>query len=280
MRRPKSHSRDNQRIRSGIFYFFCLLALLEGARYGIQRWTFPGNAPIMQVDSILQATVDSLRRAEALAPKGLQPFNPNYLNDYRGYRLGLSAAVLDSVYAFRKAGGILTCMDAFAKVTGLTPGECRELLTYFRFPEAPVYLKTRTSPQRKVSDLNRATTSELQQVRGIGPVLSERILKFRKALGGFLHESQLFDVYGLDPIVARRAINRFKVVSPPEVKRIQINTASEQELAGLLYLTPRMAADIVAFRDRSGPIESAEELSAIESIPREKIDRIALYLQF
>ena len=48
-------------------------------------------------------------------------------------------------------------------------------------------------------DLNSADTTELQKVRGIGPVLSKRIVKYRKLIGGFTDKSQLRQVYGLSP---------------------------------------------------------------------------------
>jgi DNA uptake protein ComE-like DNA-binding protein len=202
------------------------------------------------------------------------------LNDYRGYRLGLSAAVLDSVYAFRRAGGIIRTMDEFARITGLSSEECSKLQAYFRFPVSAAQQPSQALARRRILDLNRVSAFELQQINGIGPVLSERIIKFRKSLGGFLHERQLLDVYGLDPNVAKRAIDRFKVLSPPDIKRMDVNAASAEELSRLLYLSPRMAADLVAYRIQFGPLRSADELAAIESIPKDRIDRIALYLQF
>lgn len=48
-------------------------------------------------------------------------------------------------------------------------------------------------------DLNAADSTELQKVSGIGPVLSKRIVKYRKLIGGFTDKSQLKKVYGLSP---------------------------------------------------------------------------------
>lgn len=134
------------------------------------------------------------------------------------------------------------------------------------------------SGDNRVRDLNRASASELQAVRGIGPVLSARIVKFRDALGGFQHTGQLYDVYGLPPEVAKRAALQFRVVQPPPVSRIDINTATVEELAALVYLDWQMARDIVSRRNTAGPYNSLEELRAIGSIPGERIERIALYL--
>lgn len=46
-------------------------------------------------------------------------------------------------------------------------------------------------------ELNSADTTELKRLRGIGSVLSSRIVKYRARLGGFSSVEQLKDVYGL-----------------------------------------------------------------------------------
>lgn len=47
-------------------------------------------------------------------------------------------------------------------------------------------------------DINTATATELKQLKGIGKVLSERIVKYRNSIGGFENIEQLNDVYGID----------------------------------------------------------------------------------
>lgn len=50
---------------------------------------------------------------------------------------------------------------------------------------------------RKI-ELNRADSSDLVSLYGIGPILSKRIVKYRKSLGGKFHSvEQLKNVYGL-----------------------------------------------------------------------------------
>jgi len=45
--------------------------------------------------------------------------------------------------------------------------------------------------------LNRATRAQYEEVYGIGPVLSERIVEYRDRIGGFTSLSQLDDIYGI-----------------------------------------------------------------------------------
>ncbi len=47
-------------------------------------------------------------------------------------------------------------------------------------------------------ELNSADTSELKTVRGIGSVFANRIVKYRKLIGGFERKEDLLKVYGID----------------------------------------------------------------------------------
>ena len=283
MRRPEPHIGNHPGVRSGVFYLLLILALLQGLKWGITRG-FPreGRAGGLRVDSVLQAGLDTIRRQHR--PAGgwtLRPLDPNRLEDYRGYLLGIPPGALDSLYAFRSRGGVLYRMEQFQQITGLSDSVCKRLSPYFNFPRLPPAsgqeLK-KASPRGK--DLNRVTARELRTVPGIGPVFSERIVRFREALGGFLHPHQLYDVYGLEPEVARRVMDSFPLRSVPPLTKLDVNSASAEELASLAYLTYPMAAALVALRDSLGPFKNAEELRAVPGLPRDKIERIALYLQF
>ena len=127
-------------------------------------------------------------------------------------------------------------------------------------------------------DLNSATATDLRTINGIGEKLSARILKFRDRLGGFLVTEQLYDVYGLEPKVVERALQKFTIVERPSIQKININTASAYEIGSLLYIQGKIAKGIVAYRDSIGPIKSFDELKNIEGFPTGKIPRIALYL--
>ena len=53
-------------------------------------------------------------------------------------------------------------------------------------------------------ELNVADAQAFQKLAGVGPVLSQRIVRFRDALGGFSSVEDLYDVYGLDSGVVNR----------------------------------------------------------------------------
>lgn len=60
-------------------------------------------------------------------------------------------------------------------------------------------------------DINQATAEEWDALPGFGPVLSQRTVKFREAMGGFATLDQLHMVYGLDSATVLKVKGRLVV---------------------------------------------------------------------
>ncbi|WP_136466282.1 ComEA family DNA-binding protein [Flagellimonas onchidii] len=287
MNKIKSHFRFNKQERSGIFFLLLIIVILQGAYFYIKTKPFGGEAKVT-VDMAMQTSVDSLRFL-ALQEKKTKifPFNPNYISDYRGYALGMSTEELDKLFAFRKTGKFINSASEFQEVTQISDSMLTAISPYFNFPKwtqrngetksTRKSARTMESPV-EIIDLNSATAEQLKKVRGIGDKLSGRIIKFRDRLGGFLINEQLNDVYGLESDVVQRVLDQFKVIQPPKVLKININNATAEQLARLIYIGKDLAKKIVTFREQNGPFDSFEVLKNIESFPVERIDRIKLYL--
>ena len=97
-------------------------------------------------------------------------------------------------------------------------------------------------------------------------------------MGGFLIDEQLYDVYGLEPEVVQRTLQRFKVLKIPKIQKININKASVNELSKVVYIQKHVAQRIIDYRNINGSIYSFSELLNIEDFPTNRIDRIPLYL--
>ena len=232
-----------------------------------------------------QKTMDSLivEKQRRGATK-MYPFNPNYISDHKGYILGLSIEELDRLSAFRKKGKFVNSSEEFQVVTQVSDSLLGILSPYFQFPDSKKHnqfqKKALSKPKNRVQvkDLNAASAMDLMSVYGIGETLSNRIIKFRDRLGGFLVNEQLYDVYGLKPEVVEETLRAFQVLEVPEVKKINLNTATAKELSQLIYIRSGLAAQIVAYREKNGLFKTFEELTYVDGFPTEKLDRIALYL--
>ncbi|WP_235843192.1 ComEA family DNA-binding protein [Maribacter hydrothermalis] len=218
------------------------------------------------------------------------PFNPNFITDFKGYTLGMSIDEIDRLHNFRNNNEFVNSAEEFQKITKVSDSLLSIISPYFKFPEwtqnkknnfafkKNSFLNKDVAEKVTWKDLNATTAEELQQISGIGVKLSARIIKFRDRLGGFLVDEQLYDVYGLEEDVVYRTLNQFKVITKPNIVKINVNTATAAELSKLIYLQKHVAEGIVNYRNLNGSINSLNELKKIEEFPFERIDRIGLYL--
>jgi DNA uptake protein ComE-like DNA-binding protein len=290
LRNFKSHFKFNKQERSGIFFLLFLLILVQ-IGYVVFKDNIIVRAKVMVPDLETQQQIDLLRQnAIAKDTVKIYPFNPNFITDYKGYTLGLSLEEIDRLHAFRANNTYVNSAQEFQQVTLVSDSLLDAISPLFRFPD---WVTTKSTPyvQKKsvssskeakadivIVDLNTVTEAELKSINGIGDKLAARIIKFRDRLGGFLVDDQLSDVYGLKPVVVERTLNRFRVLEIPLIKKMNLNTATAEELAHLVYIQKSVAYDIVAYRGRNGGIDSFDELLEIEGFPADRINRIALYL--
>ena len=265
-------------MRSGIFYFLIILLLFEVVRYRMKIAQPLISNDIISKHDEMQQWVDSCRLAIKRSFK-TWTYNPNYLSESAAYRLGLTAAEFQRLTAFKNNGGVIYDFKTLQRLMGRSDSTSLPLQDKFRFPpkKGPKLLQKKQHTKHQVG-LNQATANQLQGIRGIGPVLSARIVKFRDALGGFQNGNQLLDVYGLDPVIARRVSSVFPILNAPEVNVVNLNTASAAELSNLVYFSEKEVEIILAYRFSNGGIRSLKALGEVLGWNLDKIDRIAVYL--
>jgi len=248
----------------------------------------------LSIDKETQDKIDALKqKSQQKDSIRIYPFNPNFISDYKGYTLGMSVEEIDRLHIFRTQNKFVNNSDEFQNITKVSDSLLNEISPYFKFPE---WANTKSVSQKKIpsaafqreldevkdnfqiKDLNSATAEDLKSISGIGDKLSLRIIKFRNRLGGFIVDDQLYDVYGLEPEVVKRTFERFKVLSQPLIEKINVNSASAEEISKLIYIRYNVASKIVEYREMNGTFTSFDELMKIEDFPIEKIHRIELYL--
>ncbi|RIV67533.1 ComEA family DNA-binding protein [Flagellimonas aequoris] len=281
----KSHFRFNKQERSGIFFLLLVIIGLQVAFYFVKGETFRGESQIF-VDEMAQAKLDSLKSTAHEDSYVMYPFNPNYISDEKGYTLGLTTEELDRLFAFREKGRFVNSAQAFQEVTQISDSLLEAIAPYFKFPQWKEWETSSTKKNQSnlpkeiftIKDLNAASAEDLKKINGIGETLSARIVKFRDKLGGFLVNEQLYDVYGLAPEIVDKVLGQYKVLQPPTIQKIPVNTATVDQLAHLIYINYNLAKQIVQYREENGDFTSLDELTNVTSFPKERIDRIKLYL--
>ncbi len=139
--------------------------------------------------------------------------------------------------------------------------------------------KNRSDFQRPLLEINTCDSASLEALPGIGPVLSVRIIKFRRLLGGFATVEQLREVYGLSEEVFNLISSRF-YVDTTVIRKILINDADYKDLIRLPYFESYEVSSILKYRELEGRINNISELTDNGLISTEKVKRVRPYLDF
>ena len=273
---PKKRSFAFRSFRTQRVAFFLFLVLI-GFQIYLEN-TVPEEAiDILVFDAALQEQIDSAK-LQKQQPR-IFPFNPNYISLSKGYQLGLSLEEIERLHRYRDTGKFINSVTAFEQITQVTPSLLKQYSPYFKFPDwVTAEVEKRKKPKTvEVKDLNTSTAADLTQVRGIGAVLSERIIKYRTRLQGFDELNQLYEVYGLDSLVVENVKRQFKIKTKPKRTKISDALATLEALLKIPYLSKSEAKKIIGLRTRNQNL-TLKNLRSEPGFDSLKIERLALYL--
>jgi len=214
-------------------------------------------------------------------------FDPNLLSDSGWSRLGINAKTRRTIRNYLEKGGHFYKPEDLQKIYGMRKKDVERLLPYVSIrrkkellPDQQTHAgnKSQSSYTEPISvSINAADTTAFISLPGIGSKLAARIINFRNKLGGFYSPDQIGETYGLADSVFRK-IRPFLKPGVSPVRKININTASVEELKTHPYIRYHLATLIVAFRDEHGLYKSLEELKKIAIIDDPVYQRISHYL--
>jgi len=163
-------------------------------------------------------------------------------------------------------------------------GKWTESLTENKQEIHPEKQKTKTKfpaqkskPIHQIIELNSADTNELMKLPGIGPVFSNRIVKFRNLVGGFYCTGQLLEVYGMDSARYQKLLNKVSL-DTNFIQQININEVTFKELLRHPYFDYEVVKSIFNYKDEKITIVNISELRSIETISDSLFITISPYL--
>jgi competence protein ComEA len=131
-------------------------------------------------------------------------------------------------------------------------------------------------PKNKI-EINGASEDELTSISGIGPYFAKAIIKRRIQLGGFIHLEQLKEIWKIDE-EKYQAISPFMAIDVSKVKRININSATAEQLKALNYISWNVANSIVKIRSQHGDFKTVKDIQKSVLIDDELFLKIKDYL--
>ena len=126
-------------------------------------------------------------------------------------------------------------------------------------------------------NLNTADTTEFMKIYGIGAFYAKQIIRYREKLGGYLTKEQLFEVWKMTP-EAYEKIKDHVFISEKDVKRININSVTIEELKVHPYLKWNQANSIVKMRMLRNGFKNIEEIKESVLIDSETYEKLFPYL--
>lgn len=240
----------------------------------------------------------------------LKDFNPNTAAADEMVRLGIPAFIARRIINYRQKGGVFRRKDDLRRIYDFPQDLYQKLLPYIRLSDEQVEgsgaagennpvpagpgdahsgqeKKKRTAFEAGFQqaiivpfDINKADTTQLKRLKGIGSGRARIIVNYRDALGGFHSESQYPEIYGLDT-VALAGLKRYaRILSPP--RRIPVNSVSPDELLRHPYARKhrRLSEAIIRYRDQHGAYHSREDLEKVINITPGFLDLMVPYLSF
>jgi competence ComEA-like helix-hairpin-helix protein len=280
--------KTSRRETNGLLILIPLLILILFSETLYQKIFIAGASPTFhdpdRLDSVLAALTWPIDtpRSETKSPV---LFDPNRADAALLLELGLKESAIQNLMRYRKAGGKFFLKGDLLKIYGMDTSWYKQIYSFIDLPESK---KTKVEQTKRTSrthtttfetfDINKADTTQLEKIFGIGPKLAHRIIKYRDKLGGFTSMNQLREVYGLDSAVIAQLNSNAFVSRDFTPRKILLNTMDEKTLASHPYIGRTLAKNIIAYRYQHGPFQTVDDLRMLKLIKDSTIQKLRPYV--
>lgn len=290
---------SSDREKRGSLWLAILFVVLLAGGYLIPLFVKPdkGNqtdmAELSERVNELWADPDSSNLDQS--PVELDYFDPNTIDEEGWRALGIEDRVARNIMSYQEHGGKFYRKEDLLRIYSMTKEDYLRLERYIRIGgsqqwrsydwdnDRPSYA-TSYDPAFRL-EVNSADSATWTVLRGIGPVLSARIVKYRDARGGFRSVDDLQKVYGLSgetyqlilPHVyidsLRLPVEATADLEPEEptttVQLLELNTADSATLDALPGIGSWSARNIIRYRSALGGFHSVAQLLEVSGAKNE-----------
>lgn len=165
---------------------------------------------------------------------------------------GMSSDAWDTLSAFRSRC-VLGGSMAFDSLVSVSASELSSILKgrVVAVRERRVPREAAVAPSLSVVELNGATVEQLVELPGVGQRTAERIVEFRRSLGGFVSPRQLV---GLWPITdeAFHAMSPYLEADSARVSRVNVNSSNDTRMRRHPYFPPLLVSRLWQLKFEGG----------------------------
>ena len=219
----------------------------------------------------------------------LAPFDPNTADSATFLSLGLPPWMIKNILRYRSKQGKFRHPEEFRKIYGLSEERYQALLPYIHIAEVfskkdTISLLAEHKEKRDslfkyqagtIIDLNRADTTELKKIPGIGSGIARMIVNYRNKLSAFYQVEQLQEIH-----LKVENLRSWFSVDTSLIRPINLNKASIERMMSHPYLNFYQAKVIMEYRKKKGKLSSLKQLSLYDEFTPEDMKRLCLYVCF
>ena len=142
-----------------------------------------------------------------------------------------------------------------------------------------IYHTQEKFPVGTVIELNQADTVSLKKIPGIASTYANRIVKFRKLLGGFYAIEQLKEVYGMTD-ERYQSLQQWFSIDPLHIVPLAVNRADFKALNRHPYITYEQTKALMQLRKQYKNHLKWTNIQLLEEFTVEDLNRLKPYLSF
>lgn len=217
--------------------------------------------------------------------KQLTPFtfDPNTITPEQWQQIGLSPKQIKTLMNYRSKGGKYYKKDDFKKMYCISEKEYAVLEPYIEIKisqntNQAYDVHKKEAKTIALVEINSASADELMAINGIGPYFADKIISYKISLGGYYKISQLLDIPKMDS-TKFSGISSFLDVNPEAIRKIDVNTATFEDLKKHPYIGYNISLSLVNYRTKHGKFKQLSDIKQSALISEKVYEKISHYLR-
>lgn len=288
MKKSSRLSKRNQRgmwVMVVVLFFIIITPRLLKAFRADEPWTI-SSVQLSEEMNQMESEIKEWKKQEknfskSKYSKPSTKFNPNNYSREDWMKLGLSEKQANVVLKFSKRG--IDSNDELKQIF-VIPDELFALIKDSTiYPELKDQGLSKQENWNKnnasvvIIELNNSTKEQLVQLNGIGNFYAEKIVEYRESLGGYHSKEQLLEIWKFDNEKLSSLESQISI-DASAIRKLNINTATVEELKAHPYISWNIANSIVKMRAKHQKYSNFEQLLESVLIDKTVLDKLKPYL--
>jgi DNA uptake protein ComE-like DNA-binding protein len=219
----------------------------------------------------------------SVSESNLNPFDfdPNTMTAEQWKALGMDDKQIKTLENYKAKGGKFYKKEDFKKMFCISENEYTILEPFIKIPDNNGTKKSPSEAYKKpdiaVMELNTASSEELDKLPGIGQYFVEKIINYKLKLGGYYCKEQLKEINKMNDTLYLK-IEPYIIVNPKIIRKINVNTATYEELQKHPYIGYNVALSLVNYRDVHGKYKVLADIKKSVLVKDALYEKIKYYL--